>query len=354
MNDEFEEVYRSFYADGATDGLPVVPPMDERVDRMLNGTDLKAETEIGRLGDRDGILRVDTVATNGVMAGCLPIHMPVLIAGARALVAPGSETVEASVGTDSAAQLYLVNGPIRDTLDVNSDTGAFGPGFRSNQTIGRALGLLLQNTARHHPGEQRMGVIGNPFKHSLVTGENEGKSPWPPFHVEHGYDTDASTITLTNVNCFIQCSNYGQNRTPTGILSRLAYNTPPQLGFRPGAVYVISPVNATELADVSKRAVKDYLAENAVVASTSVSAPGRATRTTGADELTDIVRRVHERPEDIEIVVAGGDGAWNAILGPMEGGPTTEVIKRPDRWDDLVADYRPILTRNWGNPRDTT
>lgn len=147
MSDDIDDVYRSYYREGMTDGLLVVPPTDERVERMLEGTDFAPETELGRLGDREGIVTVEKVAVNGVMAGCLPVHMPVLVAGARAQVAPGSSITEASVGTDSSAHLYLVNGPIRETLDVNAGTGAFGPGFRSNRTIGRALGLLLKNTA---------------------------------------------------------------------------------------------------------------------------------------------------------------------------------------------------------------
>lgn len=350
-DDSIDEVYEAYYESGSTDGLPVIPPTDRRVDRMLEATDLAPETELGRLGNRQGRLTVETVAVNGVMAGCLPIHMPVLIAGARAQIAPSSEMIEASVGTDSSAHMFLLNGPIREVLDVNSDTGAFGPGFRSNQTIGRALGLILQNTAGHHPGEQVMGVIGNPFKNTLVTGENERKTPWEPFHVERGYDEGESTITVTNVNCFVQSSNYGRNKTKTGILSRLVYNTPSQLGFRKGAVYVISPANAHELRDVPKQEVKQYIYENAVVPGESFSSPGKRRRTPDPEALNDVRRRVHDSPEEIEIVVAGGEGAWNAVLGPMEGGPTTVQIELPDNWDALLDDYLSGLDRDWGQPR---
>lgn len=346
-DEDIEDVYRAYYRTGTTDGLPVVPPTDERVDRMLDGTDLPSGAELGRLGDREGILTVEKVAVNAVMAGCLPIHMPVLLAGVRAQVAPGSEMTEASVGTDSSAHLYLLNGPIRETLDVNCGTGAFGPGFRSNETIGRALGLILKNTARIHPGEQAMGVIGNPFTNSLVAGENEEDTPWDPFHVERGYDPEDSTITLTNLNSFVQTSNYGTNRTSDGILSRLVHNTPPQMGFRPGGVYVVSPVNAAQLSGLTKREVKEYIYENAVVSTDGFS---RADSIGGDpdDGVGPLRAPVYDSPDEIELVVAGGDGAWNAILGPLEGGPTTEQIPLPDNWDALVNEYRPSLRREWG------
>ncbi|MFB6302155.1 MAG: hypothetical protein ABEH78_04770 [Haloferacaceae archaeon] len=349
--ESIDEVYRAYYETGTTDGLPVIPPTDDRVERMLEGTDLDAEAELGRLGDRGGILTVETVAVNGVMAGCLPIHMPVLIAGARAQVAPESEMIEAAVGTDSSGHLYLLNGPIRETLDVNAGTGAFGPGFRSNRTIGRALGLVLQNTADLHPGEQVMGVIGNPFRDGLVAGENEEASPWEPFHVERGHDPERSTITVANVNCFVQSSNYGRNKTPTGVLSRLVHNTPAQLGFRDGAVYVISPANADVLSDRSKREVKEYIHENAVAPTGSFSEPGGRRRTPDPDALTDVYSRIHDDPADIEVIVAGGEGAWNAVLGPMEGGPTTVEIDLPDRWDGLCDEYASHLDRGWGPQR---
>lgn len=348
MTDDVAEVYRTYYEAGSTDGLPVIPPTDERVETMLAGTDLSPDTQLGRLGDREGVLTVETVAVNAVMAGCLPIHMPVLIAGVKAQLAPESETIEASVGTDSSGHLYLLNGPIRETLDVNCDTGAFGPGFRTNATIGRALGLILKNTAGLQPAEQVMGVIGNPFKNSLVAGENEAKTPWEPFHVERGFDASTSTITLANLNCFVQSSNYGGNMTKTTILSRLVHNTPSQLGFRSGAVYVISPTSAAELADHSKREIKEYIHRNAVVPTGSFSSPGKSNRTPDPDDLTDTYSRVHDDPAEIEIVVAGGEGAWNAVLGPIEGGPTTVDIELPDDWESLLSEYRSHLDRDWG------
>lgn len=358
-----DEIYRSYYEEGMTDGLPVVPPSDERVKEMLRGSHLPPETEIVTLGDREGILTVEKLAINGVMAGCLPVHMPVLIAGAKAQAHPESSITEAAVGTGSSGHLYLLNGPIREMLDINSKTGAFGPGFRSNQTLGRALGLALQNTARILPGEQAMGVIGCPFKNTMMVGENEEKSPWEPLHVERGYDSDSSTISLTNVNCFIQTSARGPDKDEKEILSKLVYNTPPEMRFRPNAVYAISSTNAYELRKLTKQEVKEYIYENAVVAthkfyeadpssygsdSAEAKSPNVEAFESEDNKVEPVNTRIYRSPNQVKVIVTGGEGAWNAILGPLEGGPTTEEIHLPDNWDELLEEYRPHLKREWG------
>ncbi len=356
-NDPFEEMYQSFYRAGSTDGLPIVPPTDERVDEMLRGTDLPPETELGRLGDRGGLLTVETLAVNAVMAGCLPIHMPVLIAGARALVDSKSSVVEAMVGTDSSAQLYLINGPIRNQLDINSGTGAFGPGFRSNQTIGRALGLVTKNTADIHPGEQAMGVLGNPFKYSAVAGENQEHSPWEPYHVEQGYDLNKSTITLTNTNGFVQ--TWPPETGAEGVLRDIVHNTPAQMGFRGGAVFAISPFNAADLVSLSKHEVKVYIAENATSLSRDFNAAHLSTfkpddpvaTVTEKDELPSVRTHLFDNPEEVLVFVTGGEGKWNGVIGPMEGGPTTVSIELPDNWNHLLETYADHLERDWGRKR---
>lgn len=351
--DTIDEVYDSYYADGATDGLPVIPPSEHRVQRMLEGTDLAPDHELARLGDREGILTVEKLAANGVMAGCLPIHMPVLIAGVKAISDPRSAVIEASVGTDSSAHLFLLNGPIRRDLDVNIGTGAFGPGFRSNATIGRALGLAIQNTIQVYPGEQAMGVLGNPFKYNLLVGEYEEKSPWDPFHVEYGFEPEESTIAISNTNCFIQ--TYPPESDVEGVLSDIVYNTPPQIGFRSGALFAISPFTAAELSFFSKRELKEYLYDNMIVdkhefiqAHVSTYNVEGDEREQAEDPVPPVKQRIFNDPDEIEIYVTGGEGKWNGIVGPMEGGPVIEKIELPDNWESLREEYAGSLERTWG------
>lgn len=359
---DVDGVTRSFYREGKTDGLPVVPPTEDRVERMLEGTDLPRDELLGRLGTREGALTVETLAVNGVMAGCLPIHMPLLIAGARALADPQSNAIQASVSTGSWAYLFVVNGPIRQALDVNADTGAFGPGFRTNRTVGRALGLTYKNAARIHPGEKEMATLGNPFKFSLVAGENEERSPWEPLHVERGYDADESTLTFAAPNSYLQYQFKAGAESDQQMVESLLRHTPPNMlglktetaneryeGAQLEVFYALCPYNAQELADYTKSEITEYLFENARRPADElfdVDPGGDGDR----GGLAPLWGRQFDDPDRINLVVIGGSGRFNAAIGPTLGGPTTKRVELPDDWDDLLERYGDELDREWGRP----
>jgi hypothetical protein len=166
-DDEFEV----FFQRGVTDGLPVVPPSRERVARMLAATRREPGEVLGELPPNYGRLTVEKVAVNAVMAGCRPEYLPVVIAAATAACDPAFNLHGVATSTHFAAPLILVNGPVRHRIGLNSGFGVFGPGFRANATIGRALRLLMIN-------------------------ENEEASPWPPYHVERGLGPETSAVTL--------------------------------------------------------------------------------------------------------------------------------------------------------------
>ncbi|MFC6719842.1 hypothetical protein ACFQGT_18670 [Natrialbaceae archaeon GCM10025810] len=352
-----EAATAELYERGVTDGLPVVPPTEERVERMLEGTDRPPETELGTLGTREGSLTVETVAVNGVMAGCLPIHMPILLAGAEALADPKSNAIQASVSTGSWAYLFLLNGPIRETLDVNCGTAAFGPGFRTNRTVARALGLIYKNCARIHPGEKEMSTFGSPFKFSLFAGENEERNPWDPLHVERGYDADESTITFAAPNSYLQ--TLPRRISPEGVLANLIHNTPPGMtgmktetanerfeGFQTEVFYGLCPYNAAELEEYSKSEITSYIYENA---RNPAHESGLGIGDDPDEEtLSPISVRQFDDPDRINLFVAGGSGRFNAIIGPTMGGPTTKRISLPDNWEALVERYGSELNRDWG------
>ncbi len=352
---DVEGVTGSFYRSGKTDGLPIVPPTEERVERMLEGTDLPRDDVIGRLGTREGALTVEKLAVNGVMAGCLPIHMPLLLAGARALADPKSNAIQASVSTGSWAYLFVVNGPIRRALEVNSDTAAFGPGFRTNRTVGRALGLAYKNTARIHPGEKEMATIGNPFKFSLIAGENEERSPWNPLHVERGYDRDESTITFAAPNSFLQYKFEAGPRSDQELVESLIRHTPPNVrglktetaneryeGSQLEVFYAICPYNAQELEGYTKAEIGEFIAENARRPAEELSGGG------GDGGLEPLWGRQFDDPDRINLFVTGGSGRFNAVIGPTFGGPTTERVELPDDWETLLERYGDELDREWG------
>src|SRR6266702_4502429 len=186
------------YIDGTDPitGRPVVLPTEERVQAMLAGTRRKPDEIVGRM--RSTHFRwyweytVEKVAVNAVIAGARPAYFPVILAlAASCVTARGSSS-------SAVAGMSFVNGPIRDEIGMNSGTGALGPYNHANATIGRAYGLLSQNLQGGSiPGLSYMGNQGNNYNYnSLTFAENEERSPWEPFHVQHGFQPTDSAVSV--------------------------------------------------------------------------------------------------------------------------------------------------------------
>ena len=187
--DTEDNLQQLFVDERWTDFLPIVLPTEERVEAMLAGTSRARDEVVGRL--RPTAFRefweftVEKVAVNAVMAGARPEYLPVILA------ALASGITARSSSTTSFATIAMVNGPIRNEIGMNSGIGAMGPYNHANATIGRAYGLLSQNLQGGSvPGETYMGSQGNSYAYSAAFAENEERSPWEPFHVQHGFEAD--------------------------------------------------------------------------------------------------------------------------------------------------------------------
>jgi len=181
---------------GVSDGLPVIPPTRERVERMLAGTRRERGELLGAMPPNYGRLTVEKAAINAVLAGCRPDYLPVVIAAAECACDPAFNLHGVATSTHFSAPLVLVNGPIRPRIALNSSFGVFGPGYRANATIGRALRLLMINIGGVRPGEISMSTFGHPGRYTYCIGEHEEASPWPAYHVDRGFPPEASTVTL--------------------------------------------------------------------------------------------------------------------------------------------------------------
>ncbi len=193
---DLNEVNQFFYRRGWGDGLPLIPPTEEAVAEMLTGTDLAPDFLVGKFGPRLGKATVEKIAINAVMAGALPTYMPILIAGVQALMEPATrfDTMQDSQG--SWAPFWIINGPIRKDIRINTGVGALSPGDIANAAIGRAMGLIIKNIGGIRKGIEDAGALGNPGKYTMVLGENEEESPWEPLHVEYGFKKEDSTLTV--------------------------------------------------------------------------------------------------------------------------------------------------------------
>ncbi len=185
-----------YFRKGWTDGLPVVPPRADSVNAMLSAGGLKADEVAGEIPMRNVRITADKVAVNAALAGCLPEYMPVVVAAVRGICHPNFGYHGPATSTGGAAVAIIVNGPIIKRIGINSRDNAFGPGFRPNATIGRAVRLLMMNAINTRPGKLDRSTLGNPGKYSLCFGEDEENSPWEPYHVEKGFRQEESTATV--------------------------------------------------------------------------------------------------------------------------------------------------------------
>ena len=326
--DTEERLHRLFLDNDWTDKLPIVLPTEERVAAMLAGTTRKPDEVVGRM--RPTHFReaweytVEKVAVNAVMAGAVPAYFPVILAlAATGVSARGSSS-------SSLASMAVVNGPVRHEIGMNVGTGALGPHNHANATIGRAYGLLSQNLqGGSTPGITYMGSMGNNYAYNSVTfGENEERSPWEPFHVQHGCRPGESAVSVFT-GCRSTAFTLGLREKHwrehvRNMFRGMDPHTPPTL--------LLDPITARQFVDrggfLGKDALIDWLYDNARMPAgeywdyqlvqnylypraTFGEEPWASKLTAAPDELIPMFRR-----EDIHVVVVGGEtnGYWR-IMG---------------------------------------
>ena len=181
---------------GWSDGLPVIPPTDARVLRMLSGTRRAADEIVGRIPPSLAECTIEKVAANAVMAGCKPEYMPVLLAAIDAALEPVFTLHGVLATTYFSGPIIVVNGPVARRIGMNCGINALGQGNRANATIGRALNLIVRNVGGGRPGEIDRATLGAPSKYTLCFAEDESDPSWEPLAVARGFPAGASTVTL--------------------------------------------------------------------------------------------------------------------------------------------------------------
>jgi len=209
------------YDQGWTDGLPVVPPIPERVNAMLAADARPAETVIARHPATGLDLSLHAAAVNAVMAGCLPEYFPVVVTAFEAMDKPEFNFHGSTASTGGSAPLLIVSGPYVDEIGMNADVNLFGPGNRANATIGRATRLILRNVFQMLPGISDKSTQGNPGKYSFCIAERSRGNPWSLLCEAQGYPKGTSSVTAFAGGGFCNVENHGGN-TPEQILLSMA------------------------------------------------------------------------------------------------------------------------------------
>ena len=195
--DEAQRAIEYCYANDWSDGLPLVPASKPLVDQFLATTSREPDEIIGSLEQVGRDCTVYLAAVNAAMAGCKPEYFPVVLAAFDALMRERAARGGGFQSTSGPAPLIVVNGPVRHELGFNTAGGAFGPGFRPNMTIPRAIGLMVRNAfgiREHVFGQATQGVPG---RWSICIAENEEESPWEPLAANAGQPGGVSAVSAT-------------------------------------------------------------------------------------------------------------------------------------------------------------
>ncbi|MEO6298638.1 MAG: hypothetical protein ABIO62_03280 [Paracoccaceae bacterium] len=299
-----QEIQDSFYQAGFTDGLPIMPPTPQAVQKMLTGTSHPADEVVSQGFPPEGLIAtVRDVAVNGVMAGCGPEHMSVLLASMEAFQKYNMNSMLRS--TNSFSFMQVVNGPIRQQISMNSGTNAVGPGNRSNSCTGRALRLFITNLGGGRWGTNLMAVIGNVSNYAFLFAENEEASPWPSLAVSNGFKPTDSVLTLFEGG-FAHSGNYG--------LGTRIEDVPPDIaGFKlsRGAAVIVSPARAASVkADgKSKDDLERFFQEKACVPLGTMRQEGQFTETAVTRGQPDTLCVPRFEPGTVKVIVAGNDAS---------------------------------------------
>ncbi len=335
----------TWFDKGVTDGLPVIPPTRERVERMLGGTARDRAELVGEVPPNYGRATVEKVAINAVMAGCRADYLPVVLAAVEAACDPAFALHGMSTSTHFSAPLIVVNGPIRGRIGVNCSFGVFGPGFRANATIGRALRLIMINLGGAKPGETSMSTFGHPGRYTYCIGEFEEASPWPALSVERGVPAGQSAVTLFAGEAPHGISDHA-SRTARELAGSIGWSMSGLWNIKHFPLYshtmlVVGPEHARTLADEgwSKEDLKRHLHETVRVPFRNLlpeADNGEGTNLRfgkGLKPEPDDLISKFPSPAELHVVVAGGTAGRFSMaipgwLGTRNGSrPVTVAIE---------------------------
>ena len=340
------DTIEQFYANGWTDGLPIIPPTRDAVDRMVAGARRDPLEVIGVVPPRMGVATVEALAAQAVMAGCLPVYFPVVLAAAEAMLEERFNLGGLQATTNPATPLAIVSGPIVDEIGLNSSTNLFGHGYRANATIGRALRLMMVTLGGGYPETNDKSSLGQSGKFTFCIAESPA-SPWPPIHVRAGIAEGESAVTVIGVDSPVQFPTGGMAMGPEGVLIDVADQIKVTWAVirRGGEILlVLNPKSAARLHEGgwTTERVQAYLHEHARVPLEEMVALGRIQPSPGEptewwpegmDPVgPETMLPVLRQPENLIIMVAGGtQAAFSATCpgwGYMGGWATSRRIER--------------------------
>lgn len=295
----YEQLLWEFHGKGWTDGLPVTPPTHELVESYLAAAGVAPDEVLGVVPTREVVVTAEACAINAVMAGCKAEFAPVSVAAARAVLEHMANIHSPSATLTGAAQMVVVNGPVRNQIGINCTGGCFGSGTIANATIGRGLRLMIRNVVKAIPGFLDRATISKPARYSFCFGEDEEGSGWTPMHVERGLPIGASAVTVQSQTDRFAAWDEEMD-SPESLLDNIVRTARAReilqddwLGEERNMIIVVGPEHRDFLIEQgwSKEDVRQYLFPRLIE----------------PDTADDFQHHIH-KPEGILIVAAGGSG----------------------------------------------
>lgn len=326
--DDMMAAQEFYHSRGWTDGLPVVPPTPAAVQACLDWAMLPADQLIGIEPVRERAISAEKLAVNAVMAGCLPMHFPVVVAAFTAMLQKPFLLHGAIASTSGCAVLVVVNGPIRQELGMSGTFSVLGSGNRATTAIGRAMRLILNNLLDFRPGEVDRSTLGHPGKISYCLAEDEDNSPWESLAVERGVPKDASAVTVMAAMAPRQIMNEWTT-APEEILD--TFISEMKANMRHYSIYpgnyaiVVPPQHRAHFANAgwSKRDIQRYVFEKARVRRGDWAECGKAA-IVGSKADAEFAALID--PDHLLVIAAGGPaGGFGAVIPPQRGDKSKAV-----------------------------
>jgi hypothetical protein len=327
---------------GWGDGFPLIPPTEERVNAFIEAIPWRdSEDVVAVVPPRNAEATIRYIAIQAVMAGAIPAAMPLLVSTVETMCEPDVNLFGSQATTHPCGILTLVSGPVAETAELHGGAGMYGPGFRGNMSLGRAVRLICQNLGGAYAGTTDRSTQGSPAKYAFAFCENEAESPWEPYRVSKGFDESVSTVTVMAADP-PHSFHEAVSIEPTGLMVTFAQsiaNMGKNNSYLPHTDYflVLCPEHAAVLADheFTRRDVQEYLFTRARIPFGTWKLGGGYNMFRNrypkylqyADDELGVPMSLN--PDEVQVLVAGGPGRHSSWI------PSVGISKSATRVVDI-------------------
>lgn len=327
---ELEDEFEAMYDRGWSDGLPLVPPTEARVLRMLEGTTRPPDEIVANVAPDLIDITVEKIAVNAVMAGCKPEYLPIVITAIEAICTDEFNIHGLLATTMSVGPVFVINGPIRNEIGMNSGINVFGQGNRANLTIGRAVQLIVRNVGGGRPGGVDRAAHGSPAKIGLAFPEDEEGTPWISLAEERGMDPGANSLTalcLEGPRLIVDQLSRSAESLTNLIAETLLTTHSPRMVVGIDALLVLSPEHMARYVDAGwdRARFRSELEERLMIDSDNIIR-GTGGIDEGLPEAFAGIQVPKFRPGGLHIAHAGGPaGLFSSVFAGWVSGPSGSI-----------------------------